>query len=125
MDMYAHNPFTNVDPSFSVAYSAGGAVEFEDLHELAGWVDRYLKPGLPLFLSEWTVPTCSDQEFNFYVDPPVAAKWVRDALRLSRHWSRIYGLGWIHVYDDPPTSCGGLMTVTGKRKTMFDAFARG
>jgi len=125
MDVYAHNPFTNVDPSFNVPYSTGGAVEFEDLHELAGWTDQYLHRGLPLFLSEWTVPTCPDYEYNFFVDPPVAARWVRDALRLSRAWKRINTLGWVHVYDDPGVSCGGLMTVTGKRKPTFDAFARG
>jgi hypothetical protein len=125
MDMYAHNPFTNVDPTFNAAPSGEGAVEFPDLPRLAGWIDRYLHRGLPLFLSEWTVPTCVDQEFNFYVDPPVAAKWVRDALRLSRHWKRIYALGWIHVYDEPPVSCGGLFTASGKKKPVYNAFSQG
>jgi hypothetical protein len=123
MDMYAHNAFTNVDPTFNAAPSGEGAVEFPDLPRLAGWVDRYLHRGLRLFISEFTVPTCPDQEFNFYVDPKFAAKWVTDALRLSRHWNRIYALGWIHVYDEPPISCGGLLTTSGKHKSTFSAFA--
>jgi hypothetical protein len=57
------------------------------------------------------------------VDPLVAAKWVRDALRLSRSWKRIYALGWIHVYDEPPVSSGGLLTADGKPKPTFNAFA--
>ncbi|MHB8656963.1 MAG: hypothetical protein ACYC91_03265 [Solirubrobacteraceae bacterium] len=125
MDMYAHNPFSLKPPNFSDPPSWKGQVQFSDLERLAGWVDRYLHPGLPLFLSEFTFPTAPDQEFTFYVDAPVAARWTSDALRLSRRWKRIYALGWIHVYDDPPNSYGGLMTVTGKPKPTFYAFERG
>jgi hypothetical protein len=125
MDMYAHNPFTDEDPSFSVPPSIPGYVKFSDLPELAGWIDRYLHRGMPIFLSEWTIPTAPDQEFTFYADPPIQAKWIRDALRLCRHWKRIYALGWIHVYDDPPVSYGGLLTAQGVPKPGFDAFAHG
>ena len=125
MDMYAHNPFTFSDPSFSAPPAPQGAVQFGDLPRLARWVDHYIRRGIPLFLSEFTIPTKPDNEFNFYVDPPVAAQWVRDALRISRRWHRIYGLGWVHVYDAPPTSYGGLLTTTGAKKPTFDAFARG
>ena len=124
MDMYAQNPFSWSDPNFSAPPTPGGPVEFSDLKRLAAWMDRYLKPGLPLFLSEFTVPTSVDEEFNFYVDMPVAVKWVRDALRLSRSWNRIYALGWVHVYDEPPESYGGLLTVAGKPKPTFFAFAQ-
>jgi hypothetical protein len=124
MDMYAHNPFSAEDPNFSDPPSPYGAVQFSDLPRLARWVDRYLHRGIPLFLSEWTIPTCPDTEFNFYVDPHVAARWVSDALRLSRHWKRIYALGWIHLYDDT-TSCGGLLTASGTPKPMFYAFEHG
>jgi hypothetical protein len=124
MDIYAHNPFTVYPPKLEFRGKSGdGAIEFPFLPELAGWVDKYLHRGMPLFLSEFTVPTCPDQEFNFYVDPGVAATWVREALQSSRHWKRIYALGWIHVYDDPPSSCGGLFTASGKKKPLFNAFA--
>lgn len=125
MDMYAHNPFSYQAPSFSAIPSPFDEVQFSDLPELAGWVDRYLHRGLPLFLSEWTIPTAPDQEFNFWVDPSVAAQWITDALHLSRQWSRIYALGWIHVYDDPPFSSGGLLTAQGVPKPSFQAFADG
>jgi hypothetical protein len=125
MDMYAHNPFSWREPRFSNVASPDGEVQFPDLQRLGLWIDRYLHKGLPIFISEWTIPTAVDQEFNFYVDPPVQGKWVSEALRVSRSWRRIYALGWIHVYDDPPTSYGGLMTVDGVRKPGFDSFARG
>jgi hypothetical protein len=122
--MYAHNPFTFQEPSFSSPPSPAGAVQFSDLPRLAGWIDRYLHRGLPIFLSEWTIPTKVDTQFNFHVDPRVAAKWIREALALARGWPRIYGLGWINVYDDPPRSYGGLLTRGGTRKPSFYAFAR-
>jgi hypothetical protein len=125
MDMYAHNPFSFQQPSFSVGPSPFSEVQFSDLPELAGWIDRYLHPGLPIFLSEFTIPTAQDQQFNFYVDPPVAAQWIAAALRLSRHYRRIYALGYINVYDDPPLTYGGLLTASGVRKPGFEAFARG
>lgn len=125
MDMYGHNPFSYRAPSFSSGPSPFDQVQFSDLPTLAGWVDQYLHPALPLFLSEWTIPTAADQEFDFWVDPPVAAQWVSEAMRLSRHWTRIYALGWIHVYDDPPYSYGGLLTQSGAPKPTFWAFAHG
>lgn len=125
MDMYAHNPFSVQAPSFSDPRSPMGFVQFSDLHELARWVDRYLHPGLPLFLSEFTIPTQPDQEFNYYVDPRVAAQWVTAALSLSRRWRRIDALGWVELYDNPPYSYGGLLTAAGRPKPDYYAFARG
>jgi hypothetical protein len=125
MDMYAHNPFTYKRPNFSDPVDPFDEVQFSDLPELAKWIDRNLRPGLPLFLSEWTIPTAPDQEFNFFVDPKVAAGWVSDALKLARRWSRIRALGWVNVYDNPPTTSGGLLTASGHRKPDFRAFARG
>jgi hypothetical protein len=125
MDMYAHNPFTYKRPNFSDPADPFDEIQFSDLHELAAWIDRYLRHGMPIFLSEFTIPTAADQEFNFWVDPSVAAGWVTRALHLSRAWHRIYALGWIHVYDDPPISSGGLLTADGHPKPDFRAFARG
>jgi hypothetical protein len=125
MDMYGHNPFSFQSPLFARIPSPFDESQFSDLPELARWVDRYLHRRLPLFLSEWTIPTRADDEFNFYVDPPVAAAWIREALREARRWRRIYALGWIHVYDDPPASYGGLLTVDGQPKPSLAAFARG
>jgi hypothetical protein len=125
MDMYAHNPFSDTPPSFSAPATPFDAVQFSDLPELAGWIDRYLHPRLPIFLSEWTIPTQPDEQFNFWVDPNTAAAWITKALELARSWHRIYALGWINVYDDPPLSYGGLLTAGGTPKPGFAAFAHG
>jgi hypothetical protein len=125
MDMYGHNPFTARPPDFSNPPSPRQIFDFSDLRRLARLLDRKLRRGLPLFLSEWAVPTAPGDEFNFWVDPPVAAQWVRSALRLSRGWHRIYALGWIHVYDVPPSVTSGLLTVDGHPKPTFFAFAHG
>ncbi|MDQ6835364.1 MAG: hypothetical protein M3016_04180 [Actinomycetota bacterium] len=125
MDMYAHNPFSAKAPNFSDPASPFGVVQFSDLPELARWIDRYLHRGMRIFLSEFTIPTKPDGEFNFYVDPEVAGRWTAGALRLSRRWKRIYALGWIHVYDAPPLSYGGLLTAQGKPKPSFYAFEYG
>ena len=125
LDMYAHNPFSYTTPSFRARPSGGGQVQFSDLPRLAGWVDRYLRRGIPLFLSEWTIPTAPDQEFPWWVKPAVAAQWIREALRLCRRWHRIYALGWVVVYDDPPLSYGGLLQADGTPKPGFFAFANG
>jgi hypothetical protein len=125
MDMYAHNPFSFAPPSLSAGYDAFDEVQFQDLPELAGWIDHYLHRRMPLFLSEFTIPTAGDTEFNFYVDPKTAGQWVADALRLSRGWRRIYALGWVNVYDSPPTTYGGLLTQDGQPKPSFYAFEHG
>jgi hypothetical protein len=125
MDMYAHNPFSVRAPALSVRASPLGEVMFADLGRMAGWIDHNLRRGMPIFLSEFTLPTAPDQEFGYWVDQSTQAAWISQALRNSRRWSRIWGLGWIHAYDDPPVSYGGLMSVTGVRKPGFEAFARG
>jgi hypothetical protein len=125
MDMYAHNPFGYRVPSLTASSSPFGEVQFSDLPDLARWIDANLRRPMPIFLSEYTIPTRADEEFPFWVDPTVAASWVTDALRLSRQWHRIFGLGWVHVYDDPPVSYGGLLTAQGKPKPDYYAFQHG
>jgi hypothetical protein len=125
MDMYAQNPFGYTEPSFTAPPSPYGLVQFSDLPRMAGWIDRYLRRGMPIFIAEWTIPTHPDEEFPWWVGPKVAARWITDALSLARHWKRIYALGWVHVYDDPPVSYGGLLTAAGQPKLGFKAFARG
>ncbi len=125
MDMYAHNPFSYASPAFTKLPSEFDDIQFANLPQLAGWVDRYLRKGLPLFLSEWTIPTQEDETFNFWVDPTVAAQWVSEALREARAWHRIYALGWVNVYDNLPLIAGGLLTENGTPKPDFYAFADG
>jgi hypothetical protein len=129
MDLYGHNPFSFRAPNLSDPPSPDGEVDFSDLKRLSGLVNHYLAPPhhqLRLFLSEWTIPTAPDDEFNIYVTPAVQAEWIADAWRIVRHNHFIYALGWIHVYDDPPGgSAGGLLDAQGTPKPGYYAWKAG
>ena len=113
-----------------------GFADFSDLDLLARWVDRYLgrprrKRRMKLFLSELFWPTDHrNHEFNFWVTRRTAARWLSDALRTTRRWSRIYTLGWFSLYDDPLRPRGdevnrGLLTRSGRKKPAYRAYKRG
>ena len=125
MDMYAHNPFSYQPPSFSGPPSPFGEVQFRDLPRLAGWVDRYLHRGLPLFLSAWSISTSPDDTFPFWVNAPVATKWIQQALRIARRWHRIYAIGWQGLYDSPPAFMSGLIEADGTHKSLYAAYQQG
>ncbi len=86
---------------------------------------------MPLFLSEFTLPTDVDSEFNFHVSPDTQAAWIRDAWRQVRRSSRIRAFGWIHFFDEAPTtdgslvSHGGLLDYRGVPKPGYYAFKSG
>jgi hypothetical protein len=123
MDMYGHNPFSYTPPLFGAAPSSYGEVQFSDLRRLEGWTKTYLGHNMPLFLSEFCVPTAPDQTFNFYISPPsVAAKWVKEALVTARHSGYIYALGWVNLHDQLPLNSCGLIQQNGKRKPDFYSF---
>lgn len=123
MNMYGHNPFSYTVPLFSANPSGYGEVQFSDLPRLESWTKTYLGHTLPLFLSEFCVPTAADQTFNFYISPPpVAARWVTDALVASRRSRYIYSLGWANVHDNLPVNSCGLVSQNGKPKPDFFAF---
>jgi hypothetical protein len=129
LDLYGHNPFSIRAPNLANPPSPGGQVDFSDLGRLAQLVDDNLgrpeNPSPRLFLSEWTIPTAVDNEFNFHVDPRVQALWIGDALRIAAQTPSIYALGWIHLYDEPPASAGGLITAAGVKKPGFFAWKAG
>jgi len=129
LDMYGHNPFSYRDPNLAGSPSGEQNTDFSDLGRLAGLVARYLgRPGNPrpkLFISEWTIPTGVDQEFNFRVDPLVQAKWITDGLRIGRQLRSVYAVGWIHLYDEPPTTYGGLIETNGTKKPGYLAWKKG
>jgi hypothetical protein len=129
LDMYGHNPFSFRAPNLSNPPSPDQQVDFSDLGRLSKLVDRYLgRPGHPdpkLFISEWTVPTAVDLEFNFYVEPLVQAQWITDGLRIAQSLPSIYAVGWIHLYDEPPESYGGLIETDGVKKPGYLAWQNG
>ena len=131
MDLYGHNPFSFRDPDLRNRPSS--SVDLSDLDWFSKLVQRHL--GRPrhkrvrLFLSEFTMPTAPDREFNLYVSPAVQARWITKAFKIVREVGAD-GLGWIHLRDEPPKGDarvvrGGLLTHDGKPKPGFYAFMRG
>ena len=135
MDLYGHNPFSYRHPSLKNNQSSTGTVDFSDLGRFQKVIERSLaRPRhkrIRLFLSEFTIPTdLPDAEFNFHVTRALQAKWIDDAFRVARQVGA-YGLGWIHLYDDPPNPKGGavvqggLLDAKGNKKPGYFAFKRG
>lgn len=133
MDLYGHNPFSFRNPDLRNPPSTQDLVDFSDLGRFDRQIQRDLRrprsKRIRLFLSEFTIPTAPDSEFNFYVSRKTQAKWITNAFKVARKVNAA-GLGWIHLYDEPPvpgqTSVnGGLLTYDGRRKPGFYAFMRG
>ena len=136
MDLYGHNPFTARLPDLREGPLSYGTADFSDLDTLAGWLDDYgyrdsRGRRLRLFLSELSIPTDhANIEFNFWVSPRTQAQWLGAALRIARGWNRIYTLGYLGLYDDPPRPDGlgvnrGLLRRSGKKKPAYSVFRRG
>ena len=129
LDMYGHNPFSWRAPNLANPPSPDQEIDFSDLGRFSKLVDRYLgRPGNPdpkLFISEWTLPTAPDLEFNFYVEPLLQAQWITDGLRVAQSLPSIYAVGWIHLYDEPPVSYGGLLETDGVEKPGYAAWKGG
>jgi hypothetical protein len=129
LDLYGHNPFSVRAPNLTNPPSPAQQIDFSDLARLTALVDNNLgRPRNPtprLFLSEWTIPTAVDKEFNFYVDPQLQARWISDGLRVAQQLPNVYAVGWIHLYDEPPQSAGGLITASGVNKPGYFAWRAG
>lgn len=125
MDLYGHNPFGARRPDLRNRPSIKEAVDFSDLGRFQKVVNRYLakprgKRSLRFFLSEYTIPTGPDGEFNYYATPALQASWIKSAFSTA-HKLNAYGLGWIHLRDTDK-SRSGLITLDGKPKPGFAAF---
>ncbi|MDP8908045.1 MAG: hypothetical protein M3N47_02785 [Chloroflexota bacterium] len=122
MDLYSHNPFSFREPNLRNPPSVQGLVDFSDL-------GRPRHKRITLFLSEFTIPTGPDIEFNVHVAPKTQSKRITSAFRVARKLDADT-LGRIHLRDEPPivggTSIqGGLLRHDGKHKPGFYAFMRG
>lgn len=135
LDLYGHNPFTGRKPQLNGPKQCCGLADFSDLTRLHRAVDRNLRRRghgtIPLFLSEFTLPTDVDSEFNYHVDPQTQADWIGLALRAVERTRWIAALGWIHLYDGAPAaggglvSHGGLLYSDGSPKPGYGAFKSG
>ncbi|MGA8745506.1 MAG: hypothetical protein WB507_06555 [Solirubrobacterales bacterium] len=137
MDMYGQNPFGYRRPDLSkgLINPTSGVADFCDLDVVARYLDKYLSRDgrdhrLPLFLSEYFLPTDPNYEFNYWVTPKTAANWLAAAFSIERHWHRIFTLGWFALEDDRPNGLGnqvdrGLLTYSGAKKPAYYAFKNG
>jgi hypothetical protein len=136
MDLYGHNPFTARQPDLRESPLAFGTADMSDLDTLARWLDRYGfrdRRGRPLrlFLSEFSLPTDHpNYEFPIHLSWPTQAIWLRAALRIARRDERVYTLGYLGLYDEPPRADGlevnrGLITYDGRKKPAYFAFRDG
>jgi hypothetical protein len=136
MDLYGHNPFTARAPNLRKRPLRYGFADFSDLDTLVGWLDKYhyrtaRGRRLRLFLSEFVIPTDhKNLSLNFWVDRQTQADWLKAALRITRRSKRIYSLGWLSLYDEPPRPYGletnfGLIDANGNRKPSYRAYKRG
>jgi hypothetical protein len=128
-DMYGHNPFTAREPNLADPPTVDQSIGFSDLARLNAMVDRNLgtpsNPDPKLFLSEWTIPTKPDEEFAYWAEPSVQARWITAGLRIASELPSVYAVGWIHLYDEPPGSYGGLIETDGVKKPGFFAWKDG
>jgi hypothetical protein len=129
LDMFGHNPFSVRVPDLSNPPSINQQFDFSDLRRLSEFVAKNLgRPDNPkpkLFLSEWTIPTAQDEEFNYHVEQRVQALWITDGLRIARELPSVYALGWIHLYDELPVQAGGLIKADGAKKLGYFAWEKG
>lgn len=136
LDLYGHNVFSTRKPDLGNPPSARNAMDFSDVARLERVVTKnlghpYGKKMVPLFISEWCVPTSAkDEEFNYWVDKPDQADWIRSAFDIVNNSNYIYALGWIHLIDMPrkgehdATACG-LLNDDGSEKPGAQAFRKG
>jgi hypothetical protein len=129
LDLYGHNPFAAREPNLADPPSPEQSFGFSDLLRLNKLVDRYLgRPGdrdPRLFLSEWNIPTKPDEEFTYYASPEVQARWITAGLRIAQSLPSVYAIGWIHLYDEPPLTNGGLIEADGAPKPGYFAWKDG
>ena len=136
MDLYGHNPFTLREPNLANGPLGYGFADFSELDALARWLDRYgyrdaRRRRLRIFISEFVLPTDhANFEFNYWLTRETQAKWLTRALQITRRFGRIYTLGYLGLYDDPPRPDGlevnrGLIDHSGRKKPAYRAFKRG
>jgi hypothetical protein len=129
LDWYGHNPYGRVYPRLAGPPDPPEFRDFSGLDTFVRDVRRHWRPrGMRprLFLSEYTV--CTDRNnwaFDFWVDRPAQARWLRAAYRIADRKDWIAGLGWWKLQDeyDPGTTCG-LLDANGERKPAYGAYKR-
>ena len=128
MDLYGHNPVGFVDRKTPLP-PKDHIAELRQTPLLQQYVDRYLgRPNgarIDVWLSEFFLPTVGNPNTSFVVTPAQQPKFIKEALRLARHYPRVRAFGYIHLYDSADNGNAGLLTADGTKKSAYYAFKRG
>ena len=134
MDMWGHNPFTGRVPTPRRAPRSDARGDVADLprflRKLRRHVARPLRRPLPVFISEFCLPSGPNNLFPLELSLSRQADWLRRAFAVARGSRYIYSMGWWTLRDDP-TAVGqaraqrcGLIDATGESKPAFNVFKR-
>jgi hypothetical protein len=130
-DAYAHNPYYGVPtetpstrPPSPRAGAAPTAITLANINVLLAAVGRLYGPR-HLWITEYGYQTDPPDSF-FGVSWARQARYLTQAFEIARRNPRIDMMIWFLLKDQPDLSGwqSGLMTVNGRRKPAFSAFAR-
>lgn len=136
MDLYGHNPFGPRHPNLNRRPIEPGMVDFSDLDTLERQVNRSLRRSkrgkrIRIFVSEYGLPTDHPNiNISYWVSRAAQARYIRDALRITRRTEWLYSFGYYALRDPPAVPRGdqsdlGLITRDGTRKPAYEAFKQG
>ncbi len=129
LDLYGHNPFSAAGPEPREP-GVGGRERRLLGSRPAGRLDRSVSGPGPAI----------DQALPLGVDDPDGGRRRVQLLRRARRsrpsgsptgcgspgaGSRVYAIGWIHLYDDLPSTAGGLLDAQGNKKPGYEAWRNG
>ena len=133
MDMWGHNPFSTRIPDLKdkPTVSLGDMSDTKRvLKNLKRYVSRPLKKRLPLFISEFCLPTGPNPLIPIELTQKEQATWLSRAFKIARSQKLVYSMGWFKLRDDPPppgtdsaNRCG-LIEADGTPKLAYKTFKR-
>ena len=134
MDIWGHNPFTTRKPNLRNGPAKDHLGDLSDtkrvLRALKRHISKPMKRKVPLFLSEFCLPTGPNNLIPIELSQQEQAQWLRAAFKISRSLRDVWGLGWFKLRDDPPppgteiaNRCG-LIEADGKPKLSYETFKK-
>lgn len=133
MDLWGHNPFTTRIPRLGDPPAANQG-DFSDLdrvlRRLRRHVSRPSKRRIPLFVSEWCLPTGPNDLFPLELTYRQQARWLGRAFEIARREREIWGMGWWELMDDRPPEGSdranrcGLLDADARPKPAYQTFKR-
>ena len=134
MDMWGHNPFTGRITSPRRARRTAARGDFADLprflRQLRRRISRPLRRPIPVFISEFCLPTGPNPLFDLELSQAKQASWLRLAFSFARRERYIYSMGWWDLRDASEAvgnnrayRCG-LLDAAGQPKRAYQVFKR-